>query len=152
MTIYNHKNTLTCLYVIILSIIITSCNCNNKQDFTSIVNDTLITYDMDGISTEGTVSKVNYINGKINRSVTNIYAGTWQDSIIYEFQNDKIKVLEIKYSYKTELENIKSLEDMQIEYNIDYFIDYKGNIIGEEIPNRIDIFKEFRETVPFKLR
>lgn len=57
-----------------------------------------------------------------------------------------------KYFYKTELENVKSDEDMQLDYQISYFIDYKENLIGKEIPDRIDIFKEFKGVVPFELK
>ena len=62
------------------------------------------------------------------------------------------KVFETKYFYKTELENVKSDEDMQLDYEISYFIDFKGNLIGKEIPGRIDIFNEFKEIVPFELK
>jgi hypothetical protein len=124
---------------------------NNKSDFT-VANDTLITYEIEGISKEGTGAKVNYVNGKITKSVTSIYGETGQATIIYEFKTEKIKVLETKYYYKSEIENIKSNEDMQLDYEISYFIDFKGNPIGEEIPDRIDIFKEFKEAVPFELK
>lgn len=143
-----------------LSIVIISCNfnhkqevgsVNNKSDFT-VANDTLITYEIEGISKEGTGAKVNYVNGKITKSVTSIYGETGQATIIYEFKTEKIKVLETKYYYKSEIENIKSNEDMQLDYEISYFIDFKGNPIGEEIPDRIDIFKEFKEAVPFELK
>lgn len=61
--------------------------------------DTLITYNIEDISTEGAEAKVNYVNGKIAKSVTNIYGETGQSTIIYEFDTDKIKVSETKYSY-----------------------------------------------------
>ena len=56
--------------------------------------DTLIIYNIKGISTEGAEAKVNYVNGKIAKSVTNIYGETGQSTIIYEFDTDKIKVSE----------------------------------------------------------
>lgn len=148
-------------YIIIcLSFVIVSCNftheqemgnVNHKSDFSIVTKDTLIAYDIEGISTEGAVAKVNYVNGRITKSITSIYAGTWQATIIYKFETDKIKVLETKYFYKTEIENVKSDEDMQLDYEISYFIDFKGNLIGKEISERIDIFKEFQEVVPFEL-
>lgn len=148
-------------YIIVcLSFVIVSCNfshkqemgsVNNKSDFSTMAKDTLITYDIEGISTEGAGTKVNYVNGKITKSVTSIYGETGQATIIYEFETDKIKVLETKYSYKSGIENVKSDEDMQLDYEISYFIDFKGNLLGKEIPDRIDIFKEFKEAVPFEL-
>lgn len=148
-------------YIIVcLSFVIVSCNfshkqemgsVNNKSDFSKVAKDTLITYDIEGISTEGAETKVNYVNGKITKSVTSIYGETGQAKIIYEFETDKIKVLETKYSYKSGIENVKSDEDMQLDYEISYFIDFKGNLLGKEIPDRIDIFKEFKEAIPFEL-
>ena len=149
------KNIIVCL-----SFVIVSCNfshkqemgsVNNKSDFSKVAKDTLITYDIEGISTEGAETKVNYVNGKIIKSDTSIYGETGQAKIIYEFETDKIKVLETKYSYKSGIENIKSDEDMQLDYEISYFIDFKGNLLGKEIPDRIDIFKEFKEAIPFEL-
>lgn len=148
-------------YIIVcLSFVIVSCNflhkqemgsVNNKSDFSKVAKDTLITYDIEGISVEGAGAKVNYVNGKITKSVISVYGETGQATIVYEFETDKIKVLETKYSYKSGIENIKSDEDMQLDYEISYFIDLKGNLIGKEIPDRIDIFKEFKDTVPFEL-
>ena len=117
-----------------------------------MAKDTLITYDIEGISAEGVGTKVNYVNGKISKSVTSIYGETGQATIIYEFGVDKIKVWETKYSYKSRIENVKSDEDMQLSYERSYLIDFKGNLIGKEIPDRIDIFKEFKEVVPFELK
>lgn len=127
-------------------------NSNDQPGFDTISKDTVIIYAIEGISVEGAAAEVNYVNGRITKSVTNIYAGTWQASVIYEFQTDKIKVLETRFFYKTEIENVKSDKDMQLDYEIDYFIDYEGNLIGEEIENRIDIFKEFKDVVLFELK
>jgi len=138
-----------------------SCNFSQKQttmdDVVHKLNvvtlqNTSVIYDIEGISTEGVEAKVNYVDGKITESVTIIYADTWQATIIYEFEKNKIKVLEAKYFYETEIEKVKSYEDMRLVYEIRYFIDFKGNIIGNEIPNRIDVFKEFKKVVPFKLK
>ena len=41
---------------------------------------------------------------------------------------------------------------MLLDYNISYSIDFKGNFIGKEMPDRIDIFKKFAEVVPFELK
>ena len=92
------------------------------------------------------------MNGKIAKSVTNIYGETGQSTIIYEFDTDKIKVSETKYSYKTDIKKVRSDKDMLLDYNISYFIDFKGNLIGKEMSDRIDIFKKFAEVVPFELK
>ena len=67
------------------------------------------------------------------------------------FEKYKIRVSETKYTYKSQIENVTSSNDMKLEYKVNYFIDFNGRIIGEEVPYRIDIFKKFKEKVPFKL-
>jgi hypothetical protein len=143
------------MYVISLFIIL---GCSNGQQENLIMEnqrlvqkDTIIIYDIESISTEGAEAKVSYVNGKITKSITSIYASTWQMSIEYDFQKDKIKVLESKYSYKTEIENVRSNEDMNLDYEISYFIDFEGKIIGKSVSDRIDIFEEFKAIVPFEL-
>jgi len=148
------------ILIIVLPFLIISCNQNQEKqtkDFnlelrnSSIPKDTLITYNINKISTEGAEAKVNYKNGRIIKSVTNIYAGTWQVSIYYKFLKDKIEVIESKFLYNTEIENVKSLDDMQLDYKITYFIDFNGNLLEKKNINRLDIFNEFKEVVPFKL-
>lgn len=147
--------------IICLSLVIVSCNLARKQDtgdadnksnFSATAKDTLITYEIGGISLEGAGAEVNYVNGKITKSTTLVCGETGQATIVYEFGTDKIEVRETKYVYKTTLENVKSEADMQLEHDISYFIDFNGNIMGKEIPERIDIFKEFKEVVPFELK
>lgn len=149
------------LKYIILGLCFVSCDFSQKRTGIKTVNqspvsvipiDTLIAYDIDGISTEGAEAEVKYIHGIIKNSVVNIYAGTWQASIRYEFEETKIKVVEIKYSYKTTLENVKSDMDMKLDYEINYFIDFEGNVIGNPIKDRIDIFQEFKKVIPFELQ
>lgn len=149
------------IIIVCLSFVIVSCNPTNKQetgssdnksDLSTMVKDTLITYDIEGISAEGAECKASYVNGKIIKGITNVYGETGQATIIYEFEANRIKVLETKYSYKTGLENVKSDEDMQLDYEISYFIDFKGNVIGQPIQDRIDIFQELKATVPFELK
>ena len=114
-------------------------------------NETSITYNIEGISSEGAEAKVTYVNGKISKSITSIYGETGQATIIYEFGDEKIKVLETKYSYKSRIEEVGSDSDMSLDYRISYFIDYDGKVVGAEAPEHIDIFREFQRVVPFEL-
>ena len=66
-------------YIIVcLSFVIVSCNfspkqetesVNNKSDFSKVAKDSLITYDIEGISAEGVGTKVNYVNGKYQKAL-----------------------------------------------------------------------------------
>lgn len=114
-------------------------------------NEKSITYNIEGISSEGAEAKVNYVNGKILKSITTVYGETGQATIIYEFGAEKIKVLETKYSYKRMIEDVESDNEMSLDYRISYFIDYDGKVVGAEAPEHIDIFREFQRVVPFEL-
>lgn len=114
-------------------------------------NEKSITYNIEGISSEGAEAKVTYVNGKISKSITSIYGETGQATIIYEFGAEKIKVLETKYSYKSRIEEVESDRDLSLDYRISYFIDYDGKVVGAEAPEHIDIFREFQRVVPFEL-
>ena len=114
-------------------------------------NEKSITYNIEGISSEGAEAKVNYVNGKISKSITTVYGETAQATIIYEFGAEKIKVLETKYSYKSRIEEVESDRDLSLDYRISYFIDYDGKVVGAEAPEHIDIFQEFQRVVPFEL-
>lgn len=114
-------------------------------------NETSITYNIEGISSEGAEAKATYVNGKISKSITSIYGETGQATIIYEFGAEKIKVLEYKYSYKRRIEDVESDRDLSLEYRISYFINYDGKVVGGEAPEHIDIFQEFQRVVPFEL-
>ena len=114
-------------------------------------NEKSITNNIEGISSEGAEAKVNYVNGKISKSITTVYGETAQATIIYEFGAEKIKVLETKYSYKSRIEEVESDRDLSLDYRISYFIDYDGKVVGAEAPEHIDIFREFQRVVPFEL-
>lgn len=114
-------------------------------------NEKSIIYKIEGLSSEGAEAKVNYVNGKISKSITTVYGETAQATIIYEFEAQKIKVLETKYSYKRMIEDVESDNDMSLDYRISYFIDYDGKVVGAEAPEHIDIFREFQRVVPFEL-
>lgn len=114
-------------------------------------NEDIIIYDIEGISAEGAEAKVNYVNGKISKSVTHIYGETGQATVTYAFEGNKIKVSETTYSYTSRIEDVRSNNGMRLDYKISYFIDFDGNPVGKVPSERIDIFKEFKDVVPFAL-
>lgn len=125
---------------------------NYKADIKdSKSKDTIITYDIDDVSTEGTGAEVSYVNGYISKSKINIYQCSGQASIIYTFKKDSIEVSETAYRYTTELMKVKDSTDFEIVYKENYAIDFDGNVLGKSVPNRIDIYNEFTKAVPFNL-
>lgn len=148
------------LKYILIFLLIVSCNSSQKQSITmtnvnkhisDVTNDTVINYFIDGISTEGVEAKVNYHGGRIVNSTINICGETGQSVIVYEFGVSKIKVVETKYNYISVIDDVKSKSEMQLCFKISYFIDLEGNLITPARSDRTDIFKEFKEVVPFVL-
>lgn len=155
-------------YIPIILIFLISCNHQHNQkrtDVTSkskvldtinvknnvLIKDTIIFYNIDGISSEGTEACVEYIKGRVKESLISIYGETGQSKIIYKFLDDSIEVLEKDFFYKTNLLEVKSDKDIVLKKEIIYCIDFDGNLKRDTIKDRIDIFKEFKKNVPFIL-
>lgn len=119
--------------------------------YQSTQKDTTITYDIEGISTEGARADVRYVNGEIAESTTTIYGEMGKATVTYKFEKDRIKVSETQYSYKTHVVDLKSDSDIQVSKQLSYYVDFNGNVIGDPVPDRVDIFREFKQAVPFKL-
>lgn len=155
------KNTV----ILLLYLLLNSCH-SNEQSKNELVNnlprsnktiyenkrDTIINYDIQGVSSEGAEAKVSYINGKIRKSVVNIYGETGQANIVYIFLNNRIIVTEKKYAYKTLLADVHSSKDIIPGKEISYILDFNGKPIGKRDADRIDIFSEFKKAVPFELK
>lgn len=122
-----------------------------KKDSTVIKKDTTITYDIEGISAEGTEAITKYIDGKISESTINVYGETGQATIRYVFSDDKINVTEKQYAYKAGLESVNSEKDMKLKKEISYVLNRNGMPIGKADKDRLDIFPEFKKAVPFVL-
>lgn len=118
---------------------------------TIVEKDTIIVYDIDNISSEGTEAVVKYHNGKIQESTISIYGETGQAKIIYLFSTDSIYVMEKEYAYNEDLKKVSSEKDMKIKKEINYIIDWNGQLIGNSGKDRLDVFQEFKKVVPFKL-
>lgn len=143
---------------IFIFLLFVSCNGLQKKDSTINNNqrvtpkDTVITYNLEGVSTEGAQVEVNYKSGKISKSETIVYGETGKAIIVYEFENNRIKVFETRYSYKTNFENVKSDDDIQLSKEQIYYLDYNGNVIEGTDNERVDIFQEFKRDIPFSVK
>ena len=140
---------------ILIFILFSSCNCYEKKPLIineNITKDTLIVYNLEGISTQGAEVNVSYQSSKIIRSEAIIYGERGKAIIQYKFNQKQIKVIEKQYSYKTTFDDVKSDDDIMLVNEQTYYIDYDGNLIGSPIENRIDIFNEFKEKIPFEIK
>lgn len=153
------SNSMKLLIYLILPFIV-ACNSkarenNFKSDtqnaFSAQTKDTIIKYDLEGISTEGTEAKAKYSKNKIIECELNIYGETGQAQIIYKFTTDKIIVTQRDYIYNKQLDKIDSNEDIKLNSSLKYDIEYSGKIIGRKPDGIIEIFNEVKKQVPFAL-
>ena len=122
------------------------------QENDVIKKDTVIAYSIDGISSEGAEAKVTYKKKKIYESKINIYGETGQAEIVYRFSPRNIEVVENNYKYKKDLKNVRNEDDLVLSNTVKYYIDHTGKVLSDKPKEYIDIFKEFKETVPFELK
>ena len=112
----------------------------------------IITYGIEEISTEGAEAIVTYRNNKIYQSKTKIYGETGQAELFYQFYPTKIEVVETLYRYPNDLTTVSSPRDFKLQHKITYSMDYEGKILSKTTEEPINIFKEFKKTVPFHLK
>ncbi len=150
------------IILIFLSLTLASCNTkdSNKPSSVKIITqkndvikkDTVITYSIDGISSEGTEAKVTYKKQKIYESKINIYGETGQSELVYRFSPKNIEVTENSYKYKGDLKSVNSKDDLILSNTVKYYIDYTGKVLSDNPKEYIDIFKKFKDSVPFELK
>ena len=124
------------------------------QEFILRKIDTIIEYNIEDISSEGTSAFAKYKSGIIKSVDISVYSERGQFKEQYDFCDDNISVLEKKYGYGEKLiTEIKSDDDMILLTEIKYEMDIEGNPVnGNKLPNeRLDILNELKEVVPFKL-
>lgn len=148
--------------LISLVLALASCNLKDSNEPKSvktitkendvIKKDTIITYNIDGISSEGTEAKVIYKKQKIYESEINVYGETGQVKLTYKFFSTDIEVTENSYKYKEGLKSVNSKDDLILSNSVKYYIDYSGKVLSNNIKEYIDIFKEFKASVPFELK
>jgi cyanate lyase len=114
--------------------------------------DTTIMYNIEGVSLEGTEAKVSYADGQIRFAEVMVYGETGQAFIQYSFEEGIINVIEKTYRYKTDLTAVKSKDDIEFEAKTEYSIDYQGKFLKNPENDPLNIFSEFKESVPFELR
>lgn len=111
-------------------------------------------FDFDDFSNEGGegYAYYNIHSKKIEKADITLFGEREKTNIHFTFLNELINVREITYLYKTSLSEIKSDNDMTKQKPIIYTIDFNGTSMGKADENRVDIFQEFKKTVPFELK
>lgn len=113
--------------------------------------DTIITYDLNSISTEGASATVEYKSGQIFFAKTTIFSGTGKGEVLLSFKKDSIKIEESIYKYTVPITDIDTEFDMKLESRDYYWINYSGDLIRGGENRKTDILKDFKEQIPFSL-
>lgn len=117
------------------------------------IEDTTLIFSINGLSTEGSEVKAHFINDTLKYAVWNIYGEAGQVIIHYDFLNgDTIKVEEKEFDYDRNIGSVKSEKDMKLKTKLEYKLNKAGLIISElKEKDFINVFQEFKRTVPFVL-
>lgn len=113
--------------------------------------DTMITYDLEDISTEGGEAAVSYMDGRIRNAVLRIFGETGQARISYDFSGDSVLVIEKQYRYTTDIMHVRSDKDIKLDKEFIYKMDRNGTTSGDSLNDRMDIYGDFRKVVPLTL-
>jgi len=161
------------LYIITVSFIISCGNISEKSNRSIKTNDTVIrqtqrvtllksskkvpidtviNYSIEGLSSEGSEAIVHYMKGVITEANIDIYGETEKYEINYHFMDDSINVIQKRYKYNKEIENVNSKKDFSLVKKLSYSLNLNGEFKTKTNVGKIDIFKEFKKVVPFSLK
>jgi hypothetical protein len=115
------------------------------------IKDTIITYDLEDISSEGAEVVAHYIQNKIMLCKISIYGSMGRAELVYKFSNNQIKVTEKDYQYAVPMMEVTE-KDIELVKDFSYIMDLNGIPIDKVDSSRIDIFQEVKQIVPFVLR
>jgi hypothetical protein len=100
-------------------------------------------FSLEDVGTEGNEGTAYYLNDSIQKVEINIYTSMWKIYVLYLFDNTNIKVTERTYNIYDNIELIKSFS---------YTMDFNGIPLEKVDSDRIDIFQELKNAVPFELK
>lgn len=110
--------------------------------------DTVITYDMDGISLEGAEANARYVQGQLRQCILHVLGETGQRKLVYTFSGDSINVEEEQYSYEEGILTTGGDNKLQLDTTLHYTLDTAGKVRGNVVTGYTDVFKEMKKVVP----
>lgn len=156
---------LTCFLVLL--IISCSIKRNDKQEGSSLIaresaainasllnnlayNDTAITYDLEGLSTEGGEAKAFYHNDKLYKCEATVFGGSGQTELFYLVSNGTITVTEIRFKYTVPKEMLSCPAEIQATDTLRYHFDKTGKMVSTT-PGKYDLalYRAIIKRVPF---
>lgn len=121
--------------------------------FSTGVADTVISFSIEGLSSEGSEIKAHYINDTITEAQWDIFGETGKTSIKYDFfKNGNIQATERQYSYKVQISDVKSPNDITLKDSISYLFDTSGIVKTVIDKGFTDVYADFKAKVPLVLK
>jgi hypothetical protein len=156
------KNNMKNLIALTLLLGLFSCQASNSkidsdtdktQESQAVeIQDTTITYNIEGLSSEGAEAKTQYRQNKITQSDIEIYGEQGQLHIGYVFSAASINVTEKQYAYSKSLSEVKTDNDMKLMNERKYTMTLDGKVVGSADSTNADIYPIFKKSVPFELK
>lgn len=146
--------------VLIAIIIILLCSCKERRVGpvvlihpvdSAVQQDTMITYDLDDISAEGGEAAVSYMGGQVRSAEIRVFGETGQVRLSCDFKGDSVRVSEQRFSYTTDLMHVNSKKQIHLDSVKKYVMDLQGRSADPAANGSSEIFRAFREKVPFIL-
>jgi hypothetical protein len=104
-------------------------------------------FQLEDVGTEGNEGIAYYVGDSLKKIELDVYTSMWKYQIQYFLLKTNIDVIEKTYNISNE-----SSSKIGLVKEITYSIDMNGKPIGNEGKERIDIFREFKKSVPFEIR
>jgi len=114
-------------------------------------DDSVITYDIGGLSLEGGEATARYIKGQLSQCVLLLAGETGQRKLVYTFTGDSVKVEEEQYSFEEGILMSDNDNKLQLDTTLHYTMDTTGKLRGPAPVGFTDVFADMRKVVRMRL-
>jgi len=105
-------------------------------------------FTLEDVVTEGNEGIAYYLNDSVQKIKIEVYTSMWKYSLLYLFNKEYIKVTERTYN----ITNMHLGKGIVLIKTLSYRIDKNGTLLEKTDSNRIGIFHEVKQVVPFVLK
>lgn len=120
-----------------------------KEKLNLSISDTIkYQFALEDFGSQGNEGTAYYLNDSIYKIEFDVYTCMLVYNLFYLFDNKHIKITERTYN----IANVYSGGDMELIKTLSYSINCNGIPVNEVDSNRIDIFQELKQVVPFVLK
>lgn len=114
-------------------------------------DDSVITYDIEGLSLEGGEATARYTKGQLRQCVLLLAGETGQRKLIYTFSGDSVKVEEEHYSFEEGILMSDNDNKLQLDTTFHYTLDTTGKARGPAPAGFTDVFAGMKKVVKMRI-